>query len=63
MHKSGFFHRDLKPENFMFMEKNVIKNIIQSSIDLNLKMRSIFLEKTQRLHYVFTLRVLTSLFR
>ena len=41
----------------------VIKNIIQSSIDLNHKMRSIYLEKPERLHYVFTLRVLTSLFR
>ncbi len=41
----------------------VIKNIIHSSIDLNHKMRSIYLEKSQRMHYVFTLRVLTSLFR
>lgn len=43
--------------------QNVIKNIIQSSIDLNHKMRSLYLEKSERLHYVFTLRALTSLFR
>ncbi|CAF0814108.1 unnamed protein product [Brachionus calyciflorus] len=41
----------------------VLKNLIQSSIDLNQKMRSIYLEKSQRLHYVFTLRALTALFR
>jgi hypothetical protein len=28
MHAKNISHRDLKPENFMFMEKNVIKNII-----------------------------------
>lgn len=43
--------------------QTVLKNLIQSSIDLNQKMRSIYLEKSQRLHYVFTLRGLTSLFR
>lgn len=43
--------------------QDVLKNVVQSSIDLNYKMRSIYLEKSQRLHYVFTLRVLTSLFR
>ena len=43
--------------------QDVLKNVIQSSIELNNKMRSIYLEKSQRLHYVFTLGVLTSLFR
>ena len=43
--------------------QDVLKSIIQSSIDLNNKMRSIFLEKTQRSHYIFTLQTLTSLFR
>jgi dynein heavy chain len=43
--------------------QEVLKNVIQSSIDLNHKMRSIYLEKSQRLHYIFTLRVLSSLFR
>lgn len=43
--------------------QDVLKNVVQSSIELNYKMRSIYLEKSQRLHYVFTLRVLTSLFR
>ena len=43
--------------------QTVIKNIIQTSIDLNQKMRALFLEKSERLHYVFTLRILTSLFR
>jgi hypothetical protein len=43
--------------------KFILNNIVQSSIELNNKMRSIYLEKSDRLHYVFTLRVLTSLFR
>jgi dynein heavy chain, axonemal len=43
--------------------QDVLKNVVQSSIELNNKMRSIYLEKSQRLHYVFTLRLLTSLFR
>ena len=43
--------------------QHVLKNVVQSSIDLNHKMRSIYLEKSQRLHYIFNLRVLTSLFR
>lgn len=43
--------------------QTVLKNVIQSSIDLNQKMRSLYLEKSERLHYIFTLRALTSLFR
>ncbi len=43
--------------------KTVLRNVIQSSIDVNLKMRSLFLETNERVHYVFTLRMLISLFR
>jgi dynein heavy chain len=43
--------------------QDVLKSIIQSSADLNNKMRSIFLEKSQRSHYIFTLQTLTTLFR
>ncbi len=42
--------------------QKVIKNIIQTSIDLNQKMRAFFLKKSERFHYVFTLRILTSPF-
>ena len=45
------------------MLQETLKNIIKSSIDLNNKMRILFLEKSERLHYVFSLKILTTLFR
>lgn len=40
-----------------------LKSIIRSSIELNNKMGSIYLEKSGRVHYLFTLQTLTTLFR